>query len=204
MGFGELAEGRHQPAEVPGAGHQDDTAGLDVPCGTICATWTAPTSPPAPDAPYARIVAANGPKMLALAGEVADGAMPAALPAEFTAHARQVLGPDKLLVVGLSVQGGGTGQAKATARESLSARLSAPSYAARMAALGYSARDIGEVSDRLVDAVVAYGDPPAIAAKVREHRDAGADHVVLLPALGGDFAAWVGQLARLAPAPVSS
>jgi probable F420-dependent oxidoreductase len=62
-----------------------------------------PTWPPVPDAAYPRIIAANGPKMLALAGEIADGAFPAAQAAEFTAQARSTLGPDKLLVVGLSV-----------------------------------------------------------------------------------------------------
>ncbi len=62
-----------------------------------------PTWPPAPEVPYPRIVAANGPKMLALAGDIADGALPAGLPEEFTAQARQTLGPDKLLVVGVSV-----------------------------------------------------------------------------------------------------
>jgi probable F420-dependent oxidoreductase len=64
-----------------------------------------PTYPPAPDVAYPRIVAANGPKMLALAGDIADGALPAMLPAEFTADARRLLGPGKLLVVGLSVVG---------------------------------------------------------------------------------------------------
>jgi probable F420-dependent oxidoreductase len=59
------------------------------------------TWPPAPDAAYPRIIAANGPKMLALAADIADGAMPAMQPATFTAHARETLGPDKLLVVGL-------------------------------------------------------------------------------------------------------
>jgi probable F420-dependent oxidoreductase len=61
-----------------------------------------PTWPPAPDATYPRIIAANGPKMLALAAGIADGAMPAMQPAAFTARARETLGPDKLLVVGLS------------------------------------------------------------------------------------------------------
>lgn len=59
----------------------------------------APTQMPAPDVTYPRIIGANGPKMLALAGEITDGAMPAMQPPEFTARARQVLGPDKLLVV---------------------------------------------------------------------------------------------------------
>jgi probable F420-dependent oxidoreductase len=160
-----------------------------------------PTWPPAPDTAYPRIVAANGPKMLALAGEIADGAMPAGLPPEFTAQARQVLGPDKLLVVGLSVVGNADAdRAKATAREEVSSRLSAPSFAARMAGLGYSARDIAEVSDRMVDALVASGNPAAIAAKVREHLVAGADHVTLLLPIGGDFATGVSQLEQLAPA----
>jgi len=64
------------------------------------------------------------------------------------------------------------------------------------ARLGYSAQEIAEVSDRLVDAIVGYGDPAAIAAKVREHVAAGADHVVLMPP-GGDFTA---ELEQLAPA----
>jgi probable F420-dependent oxidoreductase len=63
----------------------------------------APTMTPAPDGSYPRIVAANGPKMIALAGELADGVLPAGLPPAFTAQARTALGPDKLLVVGLSV-----------------------------------------------------------------------------------------------------
>jgi probable F420-dependent oxidoreductase len=59
----------------------------------------APTTLPAPDVAYPRIIGANGPKMLALAGEITDGALPAGQPPEFTAQARRVLGPDKLLVV---------------------------------------------------------------------------------------------------------
>ncbi len=59
----------------------------------------APTQLPAPVVPYPRITGANGPRMVALAGEIADGAMPAMVAPEFTAQARQLLGPDKLLVV---------------------------------------------------------------------------------------------------------
>jgi probable F420-dependent oxidoreductase len=59
----------------------------------------APTQLPAPGVAYPRIIGANGPKMLALAGEITDGAMPALQPPEFTAQARHVLGPDKLLVI---------------------------------------------------------------------------------------------------------
>ncbi|OBB94129.1 hypothetical protein A5781_17110 [Mycobacterium sp. 852002-30065_SCH5024008] len=154
-----------------------------------------PTWPPAPDATYARIVAANGPKMLALAGELADGAFPAGLPPVFTARARRLLGPGKLLVVGMSVA-----RDSQAAREAVSARLGAPSYAARLAELGYSAGDIEGVSDRLVNALVAHGDPADIAASAYEHLTAGADHVTLLPPIGGEFATSIEQLEQLGPA----
>jgi probable F420-dependent oxidoreductase len=161
----------------------------------------APTSPPAPDAAYPRIIAANGPKMLALAGEIFDGAVPAMVPPEFTAQARQLLGPDKLLVVGLSViADSDREQAKAAARDTASNLLGQPSYAATMARLGYSEQDITQVSDRMVDAIIGHGDPAAIAAKVSEHRAAGADHVTLLLPIGTDFAVGVDQLEQLAPA----
>ncbi len=57
-----------------------------------------PSQLPAPDALYPRILGANGPKMLALAAELTDGAMPAMVAPQITATARQALGPDKLLV----------------------------------------------------------------------------------------------------------
>ncbi|ORV08584.1 LLM class flavin-dependent oxidoreductase [Mycobacterium celatum] len=60
-----------------------------------------PAWPPAPDVAYPRIIAANRPKMVALAGEIADGALPAMLPPESTAQVRRTIGPDKLLVVGV-------------------------------------------------------------------------------------------------------
>jgi probable F420-dependent oxidoreductase len=160
-----------------------------------------PTWPPAPEAPYPRIIAANGPKMLALSAEIAHGAFPAMLPPEFTAQARQVLGPDKLLVVGLTVApDSDLDRAKGTAREAVSGRLGVPSYAATIARLGYSARDIDEVSDRLVNDIVAQGNPEAIGVKVREHVTAGADHVMLLLPTGGDFADGVDQLEEIASA----
>lgn len=159
-----------------------------------------PTWPPAPDVAYPRIVAANGPKMLALAGELTDGAYPAGLPPEFTALARRALGPDKLLVVGLSVVcDDDVAEAKSAARQSVSNRLTMASYAARLAGLGYSADDIEQVSDRLVDAVVAHGDSAAIAGKVREHLAGGADHVTLLLPIGGDVDTGIDHLERLGP-----
>ena len=161
---------------------------------------TAPTQLPAPDVAYPKIIGANGPKMLALAGQHADGALPAMTPAELTAQARQLIGPDKLLVVGLAiVADADADRAKVTARQQVAGRLGQPgTYAATMARLGYSERDITEVSDQLVDAIVGYGDAARIAAKVREHLAAGADHVMVMTT-GTDFAGGVDQLEQLAP-----
>ncbi|MCU1680369.1 MAG: hypothetical protein JWQ81_1108 [Amycolatopsis sp.] len=164
----------------------------------------AETWPPAPDTAYPRIIAANGPKMLALGGEVADGVLPAGLPPEFTARARQELGPDKLLVIGLTIiPDTDADRAKAAARDTVAARLDQPWYSAGMARLGYSDDEIAQVSDRLVEATVAYGDPAAIAVKVREHLAAGADHVTLMPSTDADFTLGIDQLEDLAPALVS-
>jgi probable F420-dependent oxidoreductase len=161
---------------------------------------SAPTQLPAPDVAYPKVIGANGPRMLALAGEMADGATPAMVPPEFTTQARQVLGPDKLLVVGLAVAADADpDRAKATARQRVAGRLSMPgTYAATMARLGYSEQEITEVSDRLVDAIVGHGDSAAIAARVREHLAAGADHVMVM-VTGTDLADGVNQLEQLAP-----
>jgi probable F420-dependent oxidoreductase len=161
----------------------------------------APTQLPAPDVAYPKIIGANGPNMLALAGEIADGAMPAMTPPAFTAQARQILGPDKLLVTGLAAAvDADPEQAKQTARRMVAGRLGQPgTYAATMGRLGYSQQEITEVSDRLVGDIVAHGDAAAIAAKVAEHRAAGADHVMVM-LTGPDFAGDVDQLEQLGPA----
>ena len=165
---------------------------------------SAPTMTPAPDAPYARIVAANGPKMIALAGELADGALPAGLPPEFTAQARKALGPGKLLVAAVPVITDTTDReaARAQARQAASASLSRSWYAATIARLGYTGDQIAAVSDELVSAIVAHGDPDSIAAVVAAHQAAGADHVILMPssAVSRDLMTGVGQLEYLAPA----
>jgi probable F420-dependent oxidoreductase len=167
---------------------------------------TAPTLTPAPEASYPRIVAANGPKMLALAGEMADGALPAGLPPAFTAQVREALGPDKLLVVGLSVVLDTGETARAMAREAASASLSRPWYAAIIARLGYSDQQIAAVSDELVSALVAHGDPDSIAAAVGAHLAAGADHVILMGSgtADVDLMTGVAQLESLAPTVLQS
>jgi probable F420-dependent oxidoreductase len=163
------------------------------------------TVPPALDAPFARILAANRPKMLELARERADGALPVFQPAAATAQARATLGPDKLLVVALSVIFDGRDPAdqeavREQARASVAASLARPWYADSIKSFGFTERQIADVDDELVDAIVAHGTPDAIAASVRAHLDAGADHVVLLPPGTADLPTGVDRLERLAPA----
>jgi probable F420-dependent oxidoreductase len=132
------------------------------------------TWPPAADVGYPWIVGAMGPKLLALGGGHADGALPAGLPPTFTAQARQVLGRDKLLVVGLTVVADrDADRAKDVARQTVWANLGRTSYAATLAGLGFPDREPAKVSDRIVDDVVAHGGPETIATKVREHLTAG-------------------------------
>jgi probable F420-dependent oxidoreductase len=159
------------------------------------------TWPPAPDTAYPRILGANGPKMLALAADIADGALPAGLPPEHTARARQLLGPDKLLVMGQSVVlDDDHERARATARQVVSNWSGRATFRPTLAELGYPAEEITEVSDRIVDALVAHGGLDTIAAKVHEHLAAGADHVTLLLPIGTEFTPGIDQLIRAAPA----
>lgn len=166
----------------------------------------APTMTPAPAAPYATIVAANGPKMIALAGEQADGVMPAGMPPAYTAQVRQALGPDKLLVAAVSVitDTADREAARASARQAVAASLSRLWYAATIARLGYTERQIADVSDDLVAAIIAHGDPDSIAATIRAHRAAGADHVAILSTGSPDLMTGIERLERLAPAVLAS
>jgi probable F420-dependent oxidoreductase len=162
-----------------------------------------PTQQPPPDTAYPRILGANGPKMLALAGELADGALPAGLPPEHTARARHLLGPDKLLVVGQPVVvDDDRDRARATARQVVSMWTGRASFRTTLVELGYPADDLAaaEPTDRVVDALVAHGGPDTVAATVRAQLAAGADHVALLQPIGTGFAAGIDGWARLAPA----
>lgn len=164
--------------------------------------FVVPEITPALEAPYATVLAANGPKMLAVARDHADGALPGVQPPAFTALARDTLGPDKLLAVSLTVvMDDDTDRARATARTFLSGVLGIDGspYAAGLRRLGYSDSALAEVADDLLEDVIAFGTPDDIAARVRAHLDAGADHVRLDPAVP-DFATGIDQLERLAPA----
>jgi probable F420-dependent oxidoreductase len=128
-----------------------------------------------------RVLAALGPRMLALAGARAAGAHPYFVPVEHTARARQILGPGPLLAPEVTVvlERDPT-TARALARGFTTGYLGLPNYVQNLRTLGYDDDDVaGGGSDRLVDAAVAWGGVDAIAARVQEHHDAGADHVCL-------------------------
>jgi probable F420-dependent oxidoreductase len=150
-----------------------------------------------PAVPVPVILAALGPKMLELSRDQTAGAHPYFTPPEHTAFARQVLGPAPLLVpeIAVSLTPGETGAAQA--RDYAKFYLRLPNYTGNLRRFGYTDADIeGGGSDRLMSDVVPHG-PEASLARITEHLDAGADHVVVqLLGEGGRFAA--GELKALA------
>jgi probable F420-dependent oxidoreductase len=141
----------------------------------------APYAAPAPASPPPRVLAALHPRSLALARERAWGSHPYFVPPEHTARARQALGAGRLLAPEQAVvlETDAT-RARGIARAHMQMYLGLPNYVRNLAALGYGDADVaGGGSDRLVDAVVAWGPVEAIARRVRAHHDAGADHVSL-------------------------
>jgi len=155
---------------------------------------------PPTDIPVPRVLAALRPRMLALARDRADGAHPYFVPVEHTPRAREALGPDKLLIPEQAVVlETDPAQARRIARDHMAIYLQLPNYLNNLRHLGYDEEDLAAGgSDRVVDAIVAWGSEDAIAARVRAHLDGGADHVVIQPL--GDVPTALAQLGHLAPA----
>lgn len=128
-----------------------------------------------------RVLAALGPAMLRLSAELADGAHPYFVPPEHTAMARDIIGSNKLLAVEQAVVlETNPDKARAIARTHTRRYLPLVNYTNNLRRLGFTDTDFdNEGSDKLVDAIVAWGDIDAIAMRVQQHRDAGADHVCL-------------------------
>jgi probable F420-dependent oxidoreductase len=119
--------------------------------------------------------------MLQLARDRAAGAYPLLVTPGYTARARSVLGPDAALVVGqFVIIEPDPEQARALARGLLGSMTArGGGYAANLGRMGFAEDEIAQLSDRLVDAVVAWGDLDAVAARVAAHLRAGADQVAL-------------------------
>jgi probable F420-dependent oxidoreductase len=157
-------------------------------------------SAPAPEHASPIVLAALRPKMLELARDRTAGAHPYFVPPAHTAKARAILGgvpllaPEQVVVLEADPI-----RAREIGRQHMAPYLSLPNYVNNLRALGYDDADFADGgNERLVDAIVARGDEEAIAGRVREHLDAGADHVAV-QAYSETASAALSQLARLAP-----
>jgi len=163
---------------------------------------------PPPDARYPLLIGATGPKLTELSGQIADGPLLIQVPWEYTREVRELIGPDKLLVVGVPVvSDADPEEAGRKARERLRTTLEhrrvlrpgqRDTQSELLLRLGYAAADVDDISDRLVDALIGHGDGAAIASHVRRHLDAGADHVMVM-ATESDVDAGLDALIDLAP-----
>lgn len=141
------------------------------------------------EAPYAgppvdpppRVLAALGPKMLELARDRAAGAHPYFVTVEHTAGARSILGDGPLLIPEQAVVvNPDASAARQLARKYTGRYLALDNYARNLTRLGWGEEEMaGGGSDRLVDALVAWGPANVVAGRLREHLDAGADHVAV-------------------------
>ncbi|MDA4885310.1 LLM class F420-dependent oxidoreductase [Streptomyces sp. MS2A] len=128
-----------------------------------------------------RVLAALGPKMLDLSRDRAAGAIPYLVTPEHTAQARERLGEGPLLAPEFKVVlDSDPSRARATARAYLAMYLKLPNYTRNFLNLGFTDDDVtGGGSDRLIDAVFAWGDEATIRARIDAFHAAGADHVAL-------------------------
>jgi len=150
-------------------------------------------------------LAALGPKMLALAAERTAGAHPYMVSPRHTALARKLMGTEAVLAPeqGVVLEAN-PDKAREIARGFVGHYARLPNYANNWRRDGFSDAEIEQLDDRLVDALIAWGDLDAIAARVEEHFAAGADHVCLqvvgpggmAPDVGHDLKVWR-ELSRL-------
>ncbi|MFD0315241.1 LLM class F420-dependent oxidoreductase [Streptomyces flavalbus] len=134
-----------------------------------------------------RVLAALGPRTLTLAADRAAGAVPYLVTPEHTAQAREILGESALLAPELKVVlEPDPSRARALARETLAMYLALPNYTNNFRRLGFTDADLADGgSDRLVDAVFAWGDESRVRDRIDAFHAAGADHVALQLLDGG-------------------
>jgi probable F420-dependent oxidoreductase len=186
-----LVESRGHAYDKPLTTMRNHLDGLDA------VEWAGP--PPAPAPPL--VLGALRPKMLALAAQRTAGAHPYFTPVQHTAKARERLGAGPILAPEVAVVlESDPARARERARRYAALYLQLPNYTNNLLDLGYDEHDFADGgSDRLIDAVIAWGDEDAIARRVREHRQAGADHVCVQP-VATDLEGTLTELERLAPA----
>lgn len=152
-----------------------------------------------------RVLAALGPRMLALAAERSDGAHTYLAPVSHTAWARELLGEAALLAPSIKVVlTADRAEGLLIARASVLPTIASPAYRANVLRSGFEIDELdGNLSDRVVDALVAIGDETAIASRIQEHLVAGADHVCIEVLTGDDTTVPLEAWRRLAPAVLS-
>jgi probable F420-dependent oxidoreductase len=128
-----------------------------------------------------RALAALGPRMLKLSAARTAGAHPYFVPVEHTAFARDTMGPNTLLAPEQAVVlETDASRARELARGHMKTYLGLRNYVSNLLRMGFTDDDVsGGGSDRLVDAIVAWGDAESVAQRVRDHHAAGADHVCI-------------------------
>ncbi len=161
----------------------------------------APYRAPEPDPPVPIVLGALGPKMLQLAREQTAGAHPYFVPVEHTRQARGILGPDRILAPENAVVFAKTREAaRGPGDVYMRTYLALPNYRQNLVRLGWSDEELTPPgTDRLFDAIVAWGDDEEIARKLRRHRDAGADQVAVSVLTATPDQAPTADLRRLAP-----
>jgi probable F420-dependent oxidoreductase len=188
--LGEIAEGRFLLGL--GVSHAHLVAGVrkheyKAPVSTMRAYLEAMDAAiymgPKPKSPAPIVLGALRTKMLELSKDKANGAHPYFVPPEHTARARKILGkgallcPEQMVLLEKDAS-----KARALARANMKIYCGLPNYQNNLKWLGYSDADFADGgSDRLVDAIVAWGDEKVIADRIQAHLDAGADHVCIQP-----------------------
>jgi len=151
-----------------------------------------------------RILASLGPLSLKLSRDRSLGTHPYFMPVEHTRISREAVGPGKLVAPEqMVVLETSADRARTIARAAADRYLHAPNYVNNLLRLGFTDDDVANGgSERLIDAVVAWGEPAAIAERIAEHHAAGADHVCIqvLTDTPGDLDAAMAGYRQLAPA----
>ncbi len=158
------------------------------------------------DGPPPRVLAALGPKMLALSGERAQGAHPYLTTPEHTRQAREILGDGPVLAVEQgAVLTADRELAMARAHAHLEIYTGLPNYRNSWLREGFEEADfVRGGSERLAEALVVWGDEAAIRARVDEHLEAGASHVCVQVLGEHVFSPPIEDWRRLAPALAST
>jgi probable F420-dependent oxidoreductase len=166
------------------------------------AMQSAPYASVPPAEPPCTVIGALAPKMLRLAAERTDGAHPYFVPPEHTQRAREIMGKGPLLAPEqAAILETAPSRARDIARQHMALYLTLPNYVNNLKRLGYTDDDVANGgSNRLVDAIVAWGDARAIVERVRAHHAAGADHVCVQVLDADPRALPMPQWRELAPA----